>query len=100
MMGACHVFMTSAVARADGDLAKGLDLVTTNCARCHSVTRAGQSPLAKAPEFRLLHLRYPIENLAESLAEGISTGHSAMPEFQLEPDQIGDVLVYLKSLER
>jgi mono/diheme cytochrome c family protein len=35
-----------------------------------------------------------------SLAEGIVTGHPAMPEFRLEPDQIGDIIAYLKSLER
>jgi hypothetical protein len=28
------------------------------------------------------------------------TGHPAMPEFRLDPAQIGDVLAYLKSLER
>jgi mono/diheme cytochrome c family protein len=99
-VGACHLFLAAVNARADGDPARGLDLVTTNCARCHSVTKAGQSPLAQAPEFRVLHLRYPVEDLAESLAEGISTGHPVMPEFQLEPDQIGDVLVYLRTLER
>ena len=47
----------------------------------------------------LMHKRYPIETLAESLAEGIQTGHPTMPEFQLEPDQIGDLLAYLKTLE-
>ncbi len=40
-----------------------------------------------------------IETLAEALAEGISTGHPSMPEFRLEPDQINDLLSYLKSLE-
>ena len=46
-----------------------------------------------------LHKRYPIETLAESLAEGIQTGHPTMPEFQLDPDQIHDLLSYLKTLE-
>ena len=41
------------------------------------------------------HKRYPVE----TLAEGIQTGHPTMPEFQLEPDQIGDLLAYLKTLE-
>ena len=43
---------------------------------------------------------YPVESLEEALAEGISTGHPTMPEFRLDPDQIGDVIAYLKSLER
>jgi hypothetical protein len=36
---------------------------------------------------------------AEALAEGINTGHAAMPEFVLDPDQIHDLLSYLKTLE-
>jgi len=57
------------------------------------------SRLKIAPPFRTLHKRYPIESLAESLAEGISTGHPTMPAFQLDPNRIGDLLAYLKTLE-
>ena len=42
----------------------------------------------------------PVETLEESLAEGIVTGHPSMPEFKLDPGQVGDVIAYLKSLER
>jgi hypothetical protein len=55
--------------------------------------------LSIAPPFRDLHRRYPVESLEESLAEGIVTGHPAMPEFQLPPDQIGDFVNFLKTLE-
>jgi len=37
--------------------------------------------------------------LEEALAEGIFTGHPAMPEFVLEPEHIGDFIAFLKSLE-
>ena len=53
-----------------------------------------------APPFRSLHLRYPVETLAEAFAEGITTGHPSMPEFRLDPGQINDVISYLKTLER
>ena len=66
----------------------GKTFALTNCARCHSIDRVTQSPLKIAPPFRSLHNRYPVETLAEALAEGINTGHPTMPEFQLEPDQI------------
>ena len=62
-------------------------------------TELGPSPLEIAPPFRTLHQRYPVEKLQESLAEGIVTGHPSMPEFQLDPGQVGDVIAYLKSLE-
>ena len=38
--------------------------------------------------------------LEEAFAEGIETGHQNMPQFRLERDQIGDVIAYLKTLER
>ena len=78
---------------------RGKTFALNNCARCHSVDRVTQSPLKIAPPFRALHKRYPVETLAEALAEGIQTGHPTMPEFQLDPDQIHDLLSYLKSLE-
>ena len=78
---------------------RGKTFALTNCARCHSLDRVTPSPLKVAPPFRSLHKRYPVESLAEALAEGIVTGHPTMPEFRLEPDQIRDLLSYLKTLE-
>jgi mono/diheme cytochrome c family protein len=78
---------------------RGKTFALTNCARCHSIDRVTQSPLKIAPPFRTLHNRYPVETLAEALAEGIQTGHPTMPEFRLDPDQIHDLLSYLKTLE-
>ncbi len=87
-------------AETRGNPALGLIFVRENCGGCHAVGRTGVSPLAIAPPFRELHLRYPVENLSEAFAEGIVTGHPTMPEFRLEADQIGNVIAYLKSLER
>jgi len=78
---------------------RGLVILRTNCSRCHSIDKVSQSPLKIAPPFRTLHLRYPVEDLEEPLAEGIITGHPTMPEFQFDPGQVGDVIAYLKSLE-
>ena len=78
---------------------RGKTFAINNCARCHSIDKVTRSPLKIAPPFRTLHLRYPVETLGEALAEGIETGHPTMPTFQLDPDQIHDLLSYLKSLE-
>jgi hypothetical protein len=85
--------------------------------RCHSCTdliigtcdstpledttldKVSPSQLAIAPPFRSLHTKYPVEDLARSLAEGIRTGHPTMPQFQLDSAQIVDVISYLKTLE-
>jgi cytochrome c len=79
---------------------RGFAIVQAHCARCHAVERVGNSPLPAAPPFRVLHERYPVESLEESLAEGIVTGHPKMPKFRFDPGQVGDVIAYLKSLER
>lgn len=78
---------------------RGKTFALNNCARCHSIDKVSPSPLKVAPPFRTLHTRYPIETIAEALAEGIYTGHPTMPAFQLDPDQIHDLLAYLKTLE-
>ena len=78
---------------------RGKAYARANCARCHAIDRRSESPLKIAPPFRTLHRRYAIDSLEEALAEGIYTGHADMPAFELEPDQIHDLLSYLKTLE-
>ena len=83
-----------------GRAERGRVFVQTHCAGCHAIGRVGESPLPIAPPFRTLHTQYPVENLAEAFAEGITTGHPSMPEFRLDPVQINDVIAYLKTLEQ
>jgi cytochrome c len=92
------ITLTPAVAASPQEQ-RGKTFALNNCAKCHSIDKVTASPLKIAPPFRTLHNRYPIETLSEALAEGISTGHPTMPAFQLDPDQIGDLLAYLKTLE-
>lgn len=89
------------IASADeppGDAAKGAVLVKNKCAHCHAIKATGDSPLAEAPALRTLKSRYPLETLYEAFAEGITTGHPDMPEFQLQPYQISDMLAYIEGL--
>ena len=76
----------------------GKRLVTAQCARCHAVEKTGASPLAAAPPFRTLWRKYPVDTLAEALAEGITTGHNDMPEFVFSRDEIGAILAYLDTI--
>ncbi len=86
-------------ARAQDLEIHGRTLVETNCSGCHAVGRDGASPHVDAPAFRTLHQRYPVESLAEALAEGISTGHPDMPEFVASPEQVDAIITYIGSLE-
>jgi mono/diheme cytochrome c family protein len=90
--------LSVANAQTSPTVQRGLNFAVANCARCHAIDKISPSPLSLAPPFRDLHLRYPVENLAESLGEGIMTGHQNMPEFRLDPGQIGDFIDFLKTL--
>lgn len=92
--------VTPGAAQMAPNVQRGLVLAKTHCAQCHSIDKTGPSPLAIAPPFRDLHKRFPVESLEEAFAEGISTGHPTMPEFRFEPDQIGNLIAFLKSLEK
>ncbi|MEE7448960.1 cystathionine beta-lyase [Methylobacterium radiotolerans] len=94
------LLLAAPAAAWDRQVRQGETLARTSCARCHAVGRVGESPLPAAPPFRDLHRRYPVEDLAEALVEGIRTGHPSMPEFRFDPDQAQDLIAYLKSLER
>jgi mono/diheme cytochrome c family protein len=98
--GALILAAPARAADPDPAVARGRAFAAQNCGSCHAIGPSGASPLAKAPPFRTLHERYPVENLTESLAEGLRTGHPEMPQFEeLDTDQIDDLIAYLKSLE-
>jgi cytochrome c len=48
---------------------RGKELLDARCAHCHAIARTGESPHSAAPPFRTLARKYPIDELAESLAE-------------------------------
>ena len=98
------VFLTLLVATnasgADKDLtAKGKSLVTDNCSRCHAIGTEAASPHPEAPPFRTLSNKYPIDDLAESLAEGIVSGHPDMPIFVFNPHEVEAIIQYLESIQ-
>jgi cytochrome c len=93
----CLLSTPSAVEAASAQ--RGLTFARLHCAQCHSLDKLTASPLRAAPPFRELHKRYPVETLEEAFAEGIVTGHPSMPEFRLDPDQIGDLIAFMKTLE-
>ena len=79
--------------------ARGKALVETRCAACHSVGATGESPVAAAPPLRHLGTRYPVTDLQEAFAEGITNGHREMPQITLEGDEIADLIAYLQDVQ-
>jgi cytochrome c len=93
------VASASAFAVEKGLADKGEVLVRENCSRCHAIGKEGDSPHKEAPPFRTLSKNYPIEDLSESLAEGIVSGHPDMPIFVFGPHDVEAIIEYLQSIQ-
>ena len=77
----------------------GKRLLVKHCAKCHAIGRTDESRHPSAPDFRDISKKYPVEFLAESLAEGIMTGHPDMPVFHFEADDVEKLIIYLESIQ-
>jgi mono/diheme cytochrome c family protein len=85
---------------APGDeIGRGRTIAEVHCSRCHAIGNEGESPMPQALPLRDLQRRYPVDALAEALAEGIVTGHPQMPVFTFSTDEIDGLLAYLESLD-
>ena len=100
MVGCIVLFGLTAAAQDATSLEQhGRELVERHCSRCHAIDITGSSPHPEAPPFRTLGTRYPIDSLAEALAEGLVTGHPNMLEFMFEVHDVGAILAYLQSVQ-
>jgi mono/diheme cytochrome c family protein len=98
LLGVCLV--TPAMAETGFEkIMHGKGLVETNCAQCHGVSLKDKSKHEKAPVFRSLAKRYPIEALEEAFAEGIYSGHPDMPVFTATPEQVSAIVAYISSIQ-
>lgn len=80
-------------------VARGGEFAQAQCSSCHAVGLSGSSPLAAAPPLRQIGQRYPVSDLSEAFAEGVVTGHPAMPRFVLSSDENADLIAYLTSIQ-
>lgn len=92
--------VASAFAQPSPAAQRGLTFVRLHCVQCHSIDMVSESALKVALPFRTLIQQFPLETLRRRLGEGITATHPTMPQFRLEPDQLNDVMEYLKTLER
>jgi mono/diheme cytochrome c family protein len=81
------------------EIESGQKMAMEQCGTCHAIARDTQSPMRDAPPFTYLGRNYPISSLAEALAEGMITGHDAMPEWELAPAEIRGLLAYIQSVQ-
>jgi cytochrome c len=99
-LGIYLAFVVSAAAAEEMTaLHRGQALLARNCSRCHATGSVGESLHPQAPLFRTLAKRYPVESLEEALGEGIISGHPDMPEFRFSGEDVGAIVIYLKSIQ-
>ena len=95
------VAMFAAHANAQDDTTRqrrqGQSIVSNKCSSCHAIGRVGESPNPKAPPFRTLHERYPVESLAEAIAEGTISPDE--PEFKFSGREVGAIISYLSLIQ-
>ena len=84
----------------DDSAVRGEAFAREHCARCHTLGRRGTSPMLEAPPFRTLAGRFPVDDLADVLTEGVDRRHPAMPDFRLGPAEASDLTAYLRALRR
>lgn len=83
----------------DPQIAHGQSLARQHCSSCHAIGRGDPSRMPGAIPFRDLSQLYPVADLAESLVEGLMTGHPDMPEFRFSTEAANDLISFLESIQ-
>jgi mono/diheme cytochrome c family protein len=98
-LAALALFLLATPAAADDvAVALGKALAQQNCTTCHAIGTDDKSPIADAPPFRDIAVRYDLFDLEDSLNEGVATDHPLMPNWQMTPEQAHALASFIMSL--
>lgn len=81
------------------EISDGHELAVNQCGQCHAVDTTGVSPRPDAPPFRIILSRYNAATLEEELITGVKVGHPDMPNFQISPQAVDSLILYLQSIQ-
>ena len=95
--GVVSVLGTAALAVEGGDPDRGYAYAQQNCADCHAIDRGDyESPWFGAPPFSEVANVPAMSELA--LFSFFQTPHPTMPNIIVPPDDIRDLIAYIRSL--
>jgi mono/diheme cytochrome c family protein len=91
--------LTSQASAQDADIEAGAAYANKVCAACHAVLANEQiSPLPQAPTFQSVADTPGMTEMA--LTVWLQSSHPTMPNIVLEPDDLRNVVAYIRSLDR
>ncbi len=98
LTGALLLGLSGAAWAQDADVAAGKAYAEQICAACHAVQPGERdSPLFEAPPFQDVAETPGMTELA--LSVWLQSSHPTMPNIILEPDDMRNVVAYIRSLE-
>jgi mono/diheme cytochrome c family protein len=97
--GATLLVSVNSGSAQDADIAAGEAYAERVCAACHAVlANENMSPLPQAPTFQSVADTPGMTELA--LTVFLQSSHPTMPNIVLQPDEMRNVVAYIRSLER
>jgi mono/diheme cytochrome c family protein len=97
-LAAAILALSSEALAQDADIEAGAAYAKQVCAACHAVLPDEQvSPLPQAPTFQSVANTPGMTELA--LTVWLQSSHPTMPNIVLEPDDMRNVVAYIRSLE-
>ncbi len=107
MMKARHVFLAVALAAGCGPALagdaesafRGKRIAEANCSDCHAIAQFDVGANPKAPPFRKMGERRPLEGLREDIAGDLFLRHAVMPDFRPDAQQADDIVTYMESIQ-
>ena len=97
LAAAALLALNTAALAQDADLEAGAAYATKVCAACHAVLPDEQvSPLPQAPTFQSVADTPGMTEMA--LTVWLQSSHPTMPNIVLEPDDMRNVVAYIRSL--
>jgi mono/diheme cytochrome c family protein len=100
LLASAMVLVLGCAARAqEADIAAGQAYAQKVCAACHAVlVNENMSPLAEAPTFQSVADTPGMTEMA--LTVWLQSSHPTMPNIILKPDELRDVVAYIRSLAK
>ena len=77
---------------------RGRQVAERVCAACHAITAQDDSPLAMAPPFKTLRMRYNPISMERHIGALASAGYYGMPPQRLSPGEAEEVAAYIDTV--